>query len=126
MQSAYGVGETHLESDPLPFSSGDLNLKNERAHALKFDAIEVSELPPAQLTILQFTAGVIPARSLIVGDPYLQYLDTLEPGERLRAVIVGGASTSLRAIFPLINGTEHEESIVDGGSQIVSMAEHIA
>ncbi|KAK0222782.1 hypothetical protein EDD85DRAFT_779172 [Armillaria nabsnona] len=126
VQSAYGVGETHLDSDPLPFSSEDLNLKNERACALKFDAIEVSELPPAQLTVSQFMAGIIPAGSLIVGDLYLQYLDTLEPGETPRPVVVGGASTSLRAVFPLINGTGHKESIVDGGSQIVSMAEHIA
>lgn len=71
-------------------------------------------------------AGIIPAGSLIVGDPYLQYLDTLEPGETPRPVIVSRTLTSLRAIFPLINGTGHEESIVDGGSQIVSMVEHIA
>ncbi|KAK0446598.1 uncharacterized protein EV420DRAFT_1648031 [Desarmillaria tabescens] len=106
VQSAYGVGEDHLDSAPLPFSSENLNLDNEEwVKALKFDCDR---------------------GSLIVGDPYLQYLDTLEPGETLRPVIVGGASTSLRAIFPLINGTGHEECVVDGGSQIVSMAEHIA
>ncbi|KAK0432078.1 hypothetical protein EV421DRAFT_1719859 [Armillaria borealis] len=126
VQSAYGVGENHLDSDPLPFNSEDLNLENERVNALKFDVIEVDELPPAQLTISQFTAGIIPAGSVIVGDPYLQYLDTLAPGETPRPVIVGGASTSLRAIFPLINGAGHEECVVDGGSQIVSMARHIA
>ncbi|KAK0215925.1 hypothetical protein EDD85DRAFT_782363, partial [Armillaria nabsnona] len=125
VQSAYGVGETHLDSAPLPFSSEDLNLEKERACILKFDAIKVSELLPAQLTFSQFTAGIISAGSLIVGDPYLQYLDTLEPGETPRPVIVGRTSTSLRAIFPLINGTGYKESIVDGGSQIVIMVDHI-
>lgn len=44
VQSAYGVGETQLDSSPLPFSSEDLDLEKERACALKFDVIEVSEL----------------------------------------------------------------------------------
>lgn len=57
VQSAYSVRETHLYSAPLLFSLGDLDLEKERACALKFDAIKVSELLPAQLTVSQFMAA---------------------------------------------------------------------
>ncbi|PBK62353.1 hypothetical protein ARMSODRAFT_990469 [Armillaria solidipes] len=74
----------------------------------------------------QFNIGLIPAGSLIMADPYLQYLDSLAPGEKPKQVIVAKDSASLRAVYPVINGAGEEESVVDGGSQIVSMASAIA
>ncbi|PFH51059.1 hypothetical protein AMATHDRAFT_143503, partial [Amanita thiersii Skay4041] len=69
----------------------------------------------------------IPAGSILVDDPVLQYLCT-QPGDEARSklVCVAEESHALRSVFPMINKTGVVESLLDGGSQIVSMSEEVA
>ncbi|PBK58179.1 hypothetical protein ARMSODRAFT_991321 [Armillaria solidipes] len=94
--------------------------------SLESDAINIHDLPSATFMAAQFNIGLMPAGSLIMADPYLQYLNSLAPGEKPKQVIVAKDSASLRAVYPVINGAGEEESVVDGGSQIVLMASAIA
>ena len=88
--------------------------------------IPLSQLPEAQCYYTQEAYNGIPKGSLIVGDPFLQYLESLPDGQEPENVFAASESQSLRTIHPLINGTSHVESILDGGSQIVSMSADIA
>ena len=56
----------------------------------------------------------------------VQYLNTLSPGEEPKTMIVGGESHSFRTLYPLINGAGEVKSLLDAGSQIVSMSKMIA
>ncbi|SJL08034.1 uncharacterized protein ARMOST_11393 [Armillaria ostoyae] len=126
-EQMYSAGETQPESDPLPFSeTSDEEDATSKDLSLESDAIDIRDLPSATFMAAQFNIGLIPAGSLIMADPYLQYLDSLAPGEKPKQVIVAKDSASLRAVYPVINGAGEEESVVDGGSQIVSMASAIA
>ncbi|SJL18729.1 uncharacterized protein ARMOST_22328 [Armillaria ostoyae] len=126
-EQMYSVGETQPESDPLPFSeTSDEEDATSKDLSLESDVIDIRDLPSATFLVAQFNIGLIPAGSLIMADPYLQYLDSLAPGEKPKQVIVTKDSASLRAVYPVINGTGEEENVVDGGSQIVSMASAIA
>lgn len=126
-EQMYSAGETQPESDPLPFSeTSDEEDETSEDLSLKSDAIGICDLPSGTFMAAQFNVGLIPAGSLIMSDPYLQYLDSLAPGEQPKQVIVAKDSASLRAVYPVINGAGEEESVVDRGSQIVSMASMIA
>ncbi|KAF5344195.1 hypothetical protein D9757_015266 [Collybiopsis confluens] len=64
--------------------------------------------------------------AFVVGDVVMQYLETLLPGETPKEVIVAKDSTSLRSVYPLVNARLHVESLVDSGSQIVSVSQNTA
>src|SRR5277367_423927 len=68
----------------------------------------------------------IPKGSLIVSDQVVQYLNTMAAGEKPKTVIVASESQGLRAVYPLMNYVGKVESLLDGGSQIVSMSKEIA
>ncbi|KAK0454184.1 uncharacterized protein EV420DRAFT_1645061 [Desarmillaria tabescens] len=121
-ETVFSVGETQPESVPLPFHGTSDEAEDEEDLSLTSDAINIRDLSSATFMAAQFNVGLVPAGSLIMTDPYLQYLDSLVPGEKPKPVIVAKDSASLRAVYPLINGIGEEESVVDGGSQIVSMA----
>ena len=61
--------------------------------------------------------------AIVVGDPVLQYLESLSPGEEPKQIFVGNSSEALRCIYPLVNGCAKIESLKDTGSQIVSISE---
>jgi hypothetical protein len=63
---------------------------------------------------------------VIISNPVLQYLATFKPGEEPKIAIVARESQGLRAIYPSINGVGEVESLLDSGSQIISMAKSIA
>lgn len=63
---------------------------------------------------------------LVCGDPVLQYMSTLADSEKAKPIVAAMDSASLRVVFPLVNGRQRVECIVDNGSQIVSMALKIA
>lgn len=95
------------------------------------DAISAGDLPIAEVFITQQADGLLPAGAVVVGDPVLQYFNSLQPGEAPKQVFVAfthvaGDSAALRVLYPLVNGVQEIESIVDGGSQIVSMAQSVA
>lgn len=64
--------------------------------------------------------------AFVVGDVVLQYLETLAPKETAKQIVVAKDSQSLRSIYPLLNGREHVESLLDSGSQIVSTSQEKA
>lgn len=89
--------------------------------------IELTDLPVAkQFTVTVQDQGRVPAGSCIVHDPVLQYLATVPSGEEPRPIYVAKESQALRSVYPMINGVDTEECVLDGGSQIVSMAWEVA
>jgi hypothetical protein len=91
--------------------------------SLDRDAINIDDLPQVDsLYIATYEdEGTIPG-SIICPDPVLQYLSTLENGEQPRQLFAGTDSAPLRVVFPIVGGKERVEAVIDGGSQIVSMA----
>ena len=88
--------------------------------------IDISKLPMASYEVLSESTNGMAKGSVIIGDPVMQYLSTLAPGEEPRPVVVAAESHGLRVVYPLINGTAEEESVLDPGSQIVSMLKSVA
>jgi hypothetical protein len=110
------------EEDVLPFG-GDWELDD---NYLRHDALPVESIPFQSFFISEYDRGGIPKGSIICGDPVLQYLESLPAGEEPKQLYVAKESASLRAVYPVINGVGTEESLLDGGSQIVSMAKQTA
>lgn len=98
----------------------------EREEALTEEVVHGQRLPDVSYEISGEDTNGVPTGALIIGDPVLQYLSTLQPGEKPKKVVVAEESQGLRAIYPLINEVGEVESLLDGGSQIVSMARKIA
>ena len=92
----------------------------------KENVIHAEQLPSASYEVLEEERSGIPKGSLIIGDPVEQYLGSLQPRESPKRVVVAQESLGLRAVYPLINGEGKVESLLDGGSQIVSMARDTA
>jgi len=88
--------------------------------------VHAEQLPSASCEVLEEERSGVPKGSVVIGDPVVQYLGSLQPGEKPKRVVVAQESFGLRAVYPLINGEEKVESILDGGSQIVSMAKDTA
>ena len=88
--------------------------------------IDVNSLLEATYKISMEAREGMPKGSLIINDPVLQYLSTMAPGEKPKTVIVVRESQGLRAVYPMINNVGEVESLLDGGSQIVSMAKKVA
>lgn len=86
----------------------------------------ISELPEATCEILEEDREGMHKGAIIIGDPVSQYLAVLKPGEKSRIAIVARESQGLRAIYPLINRVGEVESLLDSGSQIISMAKTVA
>ena len=64
-----------------------------------------------------------PPGSTIIKDPYEIFLSTAPVGRRLNLLTVAKETSALRSILPLINHHLFVESILDPGSQVISMAE---
>src|SRR6202789_2096566 len=90
------------------------------------ETISVEKLPEATYEVLAEDTNGMAKGSIVVSDPVMQYLNTLAPGEEPKSVIVAAESHALRTVHPLINGVSEVESLLDPGSQIVSMAKSVA
>ena len=90
------------------------------------NVVLAEQLPSASYEVLEEERSGIPKGSVVIGDPVVQYLGSLRPGEKPKRVVVAQESLGLRAVYPLINGEGKVESLLDGGSQIVSMARETA
>ncbi len=94
---------------------------------LEHDALSIGDLPPVEAFYVATDEDPgLENGAIVVPDPYLQYLSTLKEGEAPKQVYSAMDSAALRAVFPTVNGKLRIESILDGGSQIVSMALSIA
>ena len=90
------------------------------------DMMSADRLPNATYEILEDDADGMTKGSVIVHDPVVQYLNALKPGEKPKSVLVAAESHALRTVYPLINGVGQVESLLDPGSQIVSMSREAA
>src|SRR6202789_1367949 len=90
------------------------------------ETISAEKLPEATYEVLAEDTNGMPKGSVVVNDPVMQYLNTLAPGEKPKSVIVAAESHALRTVYPLINGVGEVESLLDPGSQIVSMSRAVA
>ena len=93
---------------------------------LEPDAIYARDLPAVSAFVQTIPQYGMPVGSIVVPDPVSVYLASLPPGEKPKQIIVAKESASLRSIFPVVNGMTQEESLLDSGSQIVSMSEDAA
>lgn len=90
------------------------------------DLLDVKDLSVASYTVLCEPTHDLPKGSVVASDPVLQYLNALPANEHPKPIFVARESFALRTVFPLINDKSTEESILDGGSQIVSMSKATA
>jgi hypothetical protein len=58
-------------------------------------------------------------------DPYETYLNALGPGDKPKPFVVAKESNSIRSVVMDINSKDSIESIINGGSAIVTMAEAV-
>jgi hypothetical protein len=91
-----------------------------------FETINVDRLPEATFEVLAEDTNGMAKGSVVVSDPVIQYMNTLAPGERPKSVIVAAESHALRTVYPLVNGIGTVESLLDSGSQIVSMSKAVS
>jgi hypothetical protein len=89
---------------------------------LGHDALDIEELPKVGVFVTTTATGDMPVGSIVAQDPYLQYLENLPPEERPRQVYVARESAPLQVVYPVINHNDTIESVLDSGSQIVSMS----
>jgi hypothetical protein len=90
------------------------------------EMMSADRLPGASYEILAEDRNGMAKGSVVVHDPVVQYLNALGPGEKPKTVVVAAESHALRTVYPLINGVGEVESLLDPGSQIVSMSREIA
>jgi hypothetical protein len=90
------------------------------------ETISVERLPEATYEVLAEDTNGMAKGSVVVSDPVMQYLNALKPGEQPKSVVVAAESHALRTVYPLINGVGEVESLLDPGSQIVSMSRAVA
>ena len=90
------------------------------------ETISVERLPEATYEVLAEDTNGMAKGSVVVSDPVMQYLNALAPGEKPKSVVVAAESHALRTVYPLINGVGEVESLLDPGSQIVSMSKAVA
>jgi hypothetical protein len=98
------------------------------AKSMQMEMISAECLPEATYEVLGEDTNGMTRGSVVVSDPVMQYLNTFAPGEQPKSVVVKVAAESLalRTVYPLINGVGEVESLLDGGSQIVSMSRAVA
>ena len=90
------------------------------------EMMSADKLPKATFEILTEDTNGMAKGSVILHDPVTQYLNALKPGEKPKTVVVAAESHALRTVYPLINGVGEVESLLDPGSQIVSMSREVA
>jgi hypothetical protein len=90
------------------------------------EVLMIDKLPSVTYEIIDEDRIDLKKGSIVIGDPVLQYLATLQPGEKLKNIVVAKESQGLRAVYPLINNVGEVESLLDPGSQIVSMSKNVA
>jgi hypothetical protein len=112
-----------MEKKSVTFAT-EVDFINETSDVM--ETISAERLPGATVEILAEDTNGMAKGSVVVSDPVVQYLNALAPGEKPKPVIVAAESYALRTVYPLINGVGEVESLLDPGSQIVSMSRAVA
>ena len=98
----------------------------EAARSGEIQTISADRLPAATYEVLTEDTNGMAKGSVVVSDPVSLYLNALAPGEKPKTVVVAAESHALRTVYPLINRLGEVESLLDPGSQIVSMSKEVA
>lgn len=114
------------EAPTIPVLKDPNKVDSFETFLMREDVITSENLPPAICTVSQFALQGIPKGSLVVQDPVELYLNSLAPGEVPKQVLVARDSHSLRTLYPVINGAFPVETVMDSGSQLVSIKEEVA
>ena len=112
-----------MEKKSVTFAA-EVDFINETSDVM--ETISAERLPGATVEILAEDTNGMAKGSVVVSDPVVQYLNALAPGEKPKPVIVAAESYALRTVYPLINRVGEVESLLDPGSQIVSMSREVA
>lgn len=88
----------------------------------EIEYVDIRSLPMAGMYILEEADGDLPRGAIVLEDPVEQYINSLEDHQEPVRIIAASESQSLKALYPVINGVGTKESLIDGGSQIVSMS----
>ncbi|KAF9003208.1 hypothetical protein BDQ17DRAFT_1242178 [Cyathus striatus] len=112
------IGNPDNINDPKEKNSSqqDQNIKTVMLSSL--------EQPTAQVKTVDTEEGI--KQVWFIGDPIMQYLETLPLSERDSAVFVARESENLRMVTCMVNGIKEEEALLDSGSQIISMSKETA
>ena len=117
----------HMEKKSVTFAAevdSEVGTEDDTFEAV--ETISAERLPGATYEILAKDANGMAKGSVVVSDPVMQYLNTLSPGEKPKMVVVAAESQALRSVYPLVNGVGEVESLLDPGSQVVSMSKEVA
>jgi hypothetical protein len=112
-----------LEKKSVAFAA-EAESENDTSEAIEM--MNADRLPDATYEILEEDTNGMTKGSVVVNDPVTQYFNALRPGEKPKSVVVAAESHALRTIYPMINGMGEVESLLDPGSQIVSMSREVA
>ena len=86
----------------------------------------MEDLPQTTYRTLLTQEGTLAPGAIVMKDPYEQYLEDLAPGEAPKTLLVAGESQFLKTVYPLINARAKAETLLDSGSQIVSISQDMA
>jgi hypothetical protein len=86
--------------------------------------LDVATLPLAECKTLYSEDGK--KSTIVMGDPVVQYLNSLSKGETPKTLYMRESALALRSIYPIVNNMRQEEALLDSGSQIVSMSKDTA
>lgn len=104
------------EEDPFP-------AEIEAVMSLGNDALNVADLPRIEhVFVTKVATPGFPVGSVIVPDPVEQYLESLGPDETPRPVYAAKDAEALKVVYPTVQDRKPVESVLDSGSQIVSMS----
>jgi hypothetical protein len=112
-----------MEKKSVTFAS-EVDLINDTSETM--ETISAERLPGATYEVLAHDTNGMAKGSVVVSDPVEQYFNALMPGEKPKTVVVAAESQALRTVYPLINGVGEVESLLDPGSQVVSMSKEVA
>src|ERR1700742_1955367 len=91
------------------------------------DIVSLDDLPRASSTFMVSVGDSnLENGTIVISDPVVQFLEALPEGQPQPIIIAAKDSQALRAVWPVINNVTNEECLLDGGSQIVSMARDAA
>lgn len=91
------------------------------------DIVSLDDLPRASSTFMVSVGdSSLENGTVVISDPVVQFLEALPEGQPQPIIIAAKDSQALRAVWPVINNVTNEECLLDGGSQIVSMARDAA
>jgi hypothetical protein len=109
------------EAPGLPFMEEDEPVR------LNSDAISIDSLTPVDSVYISTEKDVgLEPGCVVAPDIVLQYYSTLAPNQAPKQIYAAVESANLRVLFPVLEGKEKLESVVDPGSEIVSMAKRVA